>query len=108
MTPTVINLDYRRSGPDRGSGGALDDGADAAIAFVRLQAHGKAPQPAQMRDDLVRGLGQGPPAVAMMAQRQRAVAVAGVAQNLDIGDVAFLRVLLRQQLAHAAVAALVM
>ena len=49
----------------------------------------------------------GRPRRRMMPQRQRAVAVAVVAHDLDVGNADLLRVLLREQLAHAPVAALV-
>src|SRR6185437_15718226 len=87
---------------------ALDDVADARLAVPGFEPHREAPQPPQMRDDLRRRLGKRPAATPVVAQRQRAIAVALVAKHLHVGDAHVLRVLLREQLAHAPVAALVM
>jgi hypothetical protein len=52
-----------------------------------------------------RRLGERPAASALVAQRQRTVAVAVEAHDLHVRNAHLLRVLLREQLAHPAVAA---
>src|SRR5690242_13742274 len=86
---------------------AFEDVADALLAVPRLEPHGEAPQATQMRNDLRGGVRERTAASAMMAQRQRAVAIPFVADYLDVRDADVLRVLLRKELAHALVAALV-
>src|SRR6476469_3520582 len=86
---------------------ALDDVAHLRLAIPGFEAHGEAPQSPQMRNDLRRGVGQRAPAAPVMAKRERAVAIALVADDLDVGPADVLRVLLREKLAHALVAALV-
>src|SRR6185503_19520555 len=89
------------------SGGALPDLVDARLVLPRLEADRETPQLAHMREHLRRRVGQRTPAVAMVAQRQRPVAVAIEAHDLHVRNANLLRMLLREQLAHALVTALV-
>ena len=60
-----------------------------------------------MLDDFVRGVGERALAISHMLQLERTVAVAIVANDLHIGHARFMCMLLRKQLAQAAIAGLV-
>src|SRR4029453_6872696 len=85
----------------------LDNIAEANVVLPGFEAHGKAPQAAQVGADLGGGFRQRPAAATLMAQCKRAIAVAIEPDDLHVGHAHLLRVLLREELAHSAVAAFV-
>src|SRR5262245_43804557 len=105
--PDGVSLAPSGPGLDAALRRALDDVAEADVVLPRFEPHSEAPQPAQVLDDLGRRLRQRPAAPALVAQRQRAVAVAIEAHDLHVGDARFLRVLLCKELPNPTVTAVV-
>ena len=77
------------------------------VVLPRLDPHRKSPQPAQVHDDFGRCVGELAAAALRVAQGERPVAVAVIAQHLDVGNALLVGVLLGKELAHAPVAVVV-
>src|SRR5437868_15358583 len=88
-------------------GRTFDGVADKRPVFPRLEPHRKAPQPIEMLDDFACGIGERAVSISHMLQLERTVAVAIVANDLHIGHARFMCMLLRKELAQAAIAGLV-